>query len=145
MNTTHNSEMLCHRINHVLSYTLAGTPLADDNLTIAKDSGVVFEFDNVPAINLAFHEGRIWLHTPLQWLDESQVAASAALLLEELQHPLPWVVTRQPVLGRTDKQFELKALIDEQCFADDNRFGELLDAFYALSRRLKQRLLPLFN
>ncbi|WP_416413355.1 type III secretion apparatus InvB [Pantoea sp. App145] len=145
MNPTNNSELLCHRINHVLSYTLAGTPLADENLIIEKDSGVVFEFHNAPVINLVLKEGRIWLHTPLQWLDESQVSSGAALLLEELQHPLPWVVTRQPVLGRTDKQFELKALIDEQCFASDSRFGELLDAFYALSRRLKQRLLPLFD
>lgn len=140
MNQIQNSELLCHRINHVLNYTLAGTPLADDDLSIDKDSGVVFEFHNVPAISLALHEGRIWLHTPLNWLDEQQVSSRALLLLEELQQRLPWVVTGQPVFSGTDKQFELKALVDEKCFADDDRFGELLDAFYALSCRLKQRL-----
>jgi len=102
-------------------------------------STIEISFSNIPSLFFSVIDDRLWLWSSLSWMDSSTLSSWGTELWEELQEAICWVVTGQPVLGLGSEGYELKALVDDACFAEEANLEALLEAFYVLCLRLSER------
>lgn len=102
-------------------------------------STIEIGLENIPSMFLSLIDERVWLWSRLTWMNRDTLDAWGTELWLELQEALPSVVTGQPVLGHGDEGYELKALVDENCFEQEDGFESLLESFFLLCTRLQDR------
>jgi len=103
-------------------------------------STIEIALKDIPSLFVSIIDERIWLWSRLTWMSNDTLMIRGGELWSLLQDALPGVVTGQPVLGRGDEGYELKVLVEEQCFQNIPELELLIESFFSLCMRLHSEL-----
>ncbi|TFZ49377.1 type III secretion apparatus InvB [Serratia proteamaculans] len=126
-------------IAEFLHRTLSSMGYEGQRFEFDANSTIEITLKNIPSLFISVINERIWLWSRLSWMNSNTLVDRGSELWFELQEALPSVVTGQPVLGRGCDGYELKALMDENCFQQEKELEKLLESFFLLCTRLQAR------
>jgi len=126
-------------IAEILRRSLENMGYVGEKLNFDAHSTIEIALENTPSLFISVIDERYWLWSRLTWLSSDTLATWGGELWCELLDAMPHVVTGQPVLGLGEEGYELKALIDENCFQQEGGLEALLESFFLLCTRLQER------
>lgn len=103
-------------------------------------SSIELNFKSINPIIITIKSNMAWMWSELESLSSANINFHAGSLLNALQYALPGVLTGQAVLGKANDNYEIKALLTEECIQSSDKLSLALNEFYRLMTSIQNEL-----